>query len=81
MKDWKLWAVVVILFLIVKACGGCNGCENDSDIPEQKPTTYTRTCRACGRTFETHHEDDQTCSSDCYRRWERQKASFKKYGY
>lgn len=75
------WGIFIALFLMLKMCGGCEGCSSDSDIPEQKPTTFTRTCRSCGRTFETHHESDMTCSSECYRAWERQKANFKKYGY
>ncbi|MBP5715280.1 MAG: hypothetical protein J6X07_11370 [Prevotella sp.] len=26
MKDWKVWAFCIALFLLVKMCGGCNGC-------------------------------------------------------
>ena len=26
MKDWKVWGLLIGLFLLVKMCGGCNGC-------------------------------------------------------
>jgi len=30
MKDWKVWALLVALFLLVKMCGGCNACSDDN---------------------------------------------------
>lgn len=32
MKDWKVWAFVIVLFLFVKNCGGCSGCSDNGDI-------------------------------------------------
>ena len=81
MKDWKVWALLIGAYLLAKMCGGCERCSSDSNIPEQKPTTFTRQCYSCGKTFETHHENDKTCSPECHRAMERQKANFKKYGY
>ena len=26
MKNWKTWALLIGLYLLVKMCGGCNGC-------------------------------------------------------
>lgn len=26
MKDWRVWALLIGLFVLVKMCGGCNGC-------------------------------------------------------
>lgn len=80
MKDWKVWAIL-IAFVFVGVCSSCTGCSSDSDIPEQKPTTYTRTCRSCGKTFEAHRENVWVCSDKCYRAFEKQKATFRKYGY
>lgn len=31
MKNWKIWAFVVILLLIVMDYGGCNGCDSSDD--------------------------------------------------
>ena len=67
MKDWKTWVLLIGIFFLVKTCGGCEGCSSDSDIPEQKPTTFSKTCVKCGRTFETHHESDKLCD-ECFNR-------------
>lgn len=42
MKDWRIWAFVIVLFLIVKGCGGCNRCgsdESSSDSHEQSSSS------------------------------------------
>ncbi len=26
MKNWKFWALLIGLYLVVKMCGGCDGC-------------------------------------------------------
>ena len=28
MKDWKTWAVIIGIFLLVRMCGGCDGCNS-----------------------------------------------------
>ena len=61
MKDWRFWVLLIAVYLLVKMCGGCEGCSSDSDIPEQKPTTFTKTCPKCGKTFETYHESSKIC--------------------
>lgn len=46
MKDWKVWVFVIVLFLIVKNCGGCNGCSSSTpkpDLEELKRKIYYQT--------------------------------------
>ena len=31
MKDWKIWALVIGICLVIKICGGCNGCGDSYD--------------------------------------------------
>lgn len=26
MKDWRVWALLIGLYLVIRMCGGCNGC-------------------------------------------------------
>lgn len=28
MKDWKTWVLIIGIYLVVKMCGGCDGCES-----------------------------------------------------
>lgn len=35
MKDWRVWALVIGLYLLVKMCGGCNGCSSGLDLSEK----------------------------------------------
>jgi len=30
MKDWKTWVLLIGIYLLVKMCGGCNGCNSGS---------------------------------------------------
>lgn len=42
MKNWKFWAFVIVVFLIVKNCGGCNESSSDncsSDSYEQSSSS------------------------------------------
>lgn len=29
MKDWKTWVLLIGIYLLVRMCGGCNGCNSD----------------------------------------------------
>ena len=84
MKDWKTWVLLIGVFFLIKTCGGCEGCSDDSDIPEQQPTTFTRTCHRCGKTFETHHKSDIYCH-ECYEKKslidEMNKTERQRHGY
>ena len=45
MKDWRVWALLIGLYLVVKMCGGCDGCngcgsdESSSDSYEQSSSS------------------------------------------
>ena len=46
MKDWKTWALIIGLYLLVKMCGGCNGCGGSvpkPDLEELKKKIYYQT--------------------------------------
>ena len=34
--------------------------------PEKNPPVYTKTCKGCGREFQTAHKQSMYCSSACY---------------
>ena len=36
MKDWRLWAFLIGIYLMIKMCGGCNGCGSDSDTSDDE---------------------------------------------
>ena len=52
MKDWRLWAFLIGIYLVVKMCGGCNSCTSDSSNSQSEESSDnkpTQTCRACGK--------------------------------
>ena len=53
MKDWKLWALLIGLYLVGKMCGGCEGCSGCSS-DEIK-------CRRCGQIREQAFEGSSIC--------------------
>lgn len=54
MKDWKIWALLIGLYLVVKMCGGCGG--GDSYDDGFKPVTWK--CEKCGEecTYQYNEE-------------------------
>ena len=36
MKDWKTWALLIGLYLLVRMCGGCNGCGGGVPKPDME---------------------------------------------
>ena len=62
MKDWRVWVLLIGLYLVVKMCGGCEGC---SGCSSDDSSNGMRKCQNCGKSFEPTSEDDEWCH-DCY---------------
>ena len=53
MKDWRLWVFLIGIYLMVKMCGGCKGCDG---IPKGMVE-----CQQCGRIEEQAYEGSTIC--------------------
>lgn len=81
MKDWKVWALLIALYLIVKMCGGCNGCGSDSNISEnneyKKEEPHKRCCDGCGHTTNYgQFLNGKYYCHDCYKERRTQRVTF-----
>ena len=36
MNNWKTFAVCLVIYLLVRTCGGCNGCSSGGSIPKPR---------------------------------------------
>lgn len=52
MKDWKLWAILIGLYLVVKMCGGCNGCGSYGDVRSESISELKQIIKESGKITE-----------------------------
>lgn len=57
MKDWKVWALLIGLYLVVKMCGGCNACSDYGDVRSTSITELKSIIKESG----TISEDEAKC--------------------
>ena len=57
MKDWKVWALLIGLYLVAKMCGGCNACSSYGDVRSESISELKSIIKESG----TITEDEAKC--------------------
>lgn len=52
MKDWKVWALLIGVYLLVKMCGGCNACSSYGDVRSESISELKQIIRESGTITE-----------------------------
>lgn len=77
MKDWRFWALLIVIYLLVKMCGGCNGCGSDDENVIYESETWK--CASCEKTF-TYYKDKYG-EHDSWHYWRNDKICRNCYGF
>lgn len=71
------WGIFIAIFLMMKMCGGCNGCESEDENVIYESETWK--CAACKKTF-TYYKDKYG-EHDSWHYWRDDKICSNCYGF